>query len=254
MTTANLSLVLALSLTTVDAQEEVALTKIALLPVVVEGDQVDDVAKLADDLFLTAVKSYGGFEVIGHSDISSIIDFEAQKQILGCEDAACFAEIGGALGVDRLMSVRVSRIKGEWVTTSKLINSKTVLVEARGSHFLRGDSRAYMDTVPLVVSDLFAQTPFAREDTSPLWIAGWTVTGLGAAGLAVGTYFGIQARSDYGRATSTTETGGQKFVEPGEDNQKLENIFLISSAAVLAVGAGLLAWDLWPKSEGEADT
>ena len=39
-----------------------------------------------------------------------MLAFEKQRQMLGCADTGCIAEIGGALGVDYIISGKVTRI------------------------------------------------------------------------------------------------------------------------------------------------
>jgi hypothetical protein len=52
----------------------------------------------------------GVFKVITSEAIRSMLAFEKQKQMLGCTDAGCVAELGGALGADYLISGKVSRL------------------------------------------------------------------------------------------------------------------------------------------------
>jgi hypothetical protein len=52
----------------------------------------------------------GVFKVITSDAIRAMLAFEKQRQMLGCTDADCLAEVGGALGVDYLVSGKVSRL------------------------------------------------------------------------------------------------------------------------------------------------
>ena len=52
----------------------------------------------------------GAFHVVTSEAIRSMLAFEKQRQMLGCADAGCIADIGGALGVDWLVSGKVSRL------------------------------------------------------------------------------------------------------------------------------------------------
>jgi len=54
----------------------------------------------------------GAFRVMTSDAIRAMLALEHQKQMLGCSaDAACLAEIGGALGVEYLVSGRVASLK-----------------------------------------------------------------------------------------------------------------------------------------------
>ncbi len=52
----------------------------------------------------------GAFQVVTSEAIRSMLAFEKQRQMLGCTDEGCMAEIGGALGVDWLVSGKVTRL------------------------------------------------------------------------------------------------------------------------------------------------
>ncbi|MBI5545609.1 MAG: hypothetical protein HY901_17115 [Deltaproteobacteria bacterium] len=61
-------------------------------------------------------------KIIAGSDLASIIGFERQKQLLGCADSGCLAELGGALGVEYLLSTEVAEVGGTWLLTAVLLD------------------------------------------------------------------------------------------------------------------------------------
>jgi tetratricopeptide (TPR) repeat protein len=65
-----------------------------------------------------------------------------------------------------------------------------------------------------------------------------TLWGVGAAGAATFTYFGLKARSHYARATDPTFQGAQRESESGKSAQMLANISL--AAAVVSGASGVL--------------
>lgn len=98
-------------------------TKVAVMPtrfLPSANKQVEHAA--VDEAVLTAAHGVAGFEVIGMSDMNAVLGFDKQKQALGCEDTACFAEIGGALGVQRIIDVQVAKADDVWVVSAKLID------------------------------------------------------------------------------------------------------------------------------------
>src|SRR4051812_18069464 len=44
------------------------------------------------------------FKIVTRSEIESVLGLEKLKDSLGCSDASCLAEVGGALGVDRIVA------------------------------------------------------------------------------------------------------------------------------------------------------
>ena len=133
-----------------------ATLKIAVLPVVVEPSAKDRVPALIDDYVLTAVHELGGYVVIGQDDVNTMLGFERQKDLLGCDDTTCFAEIGGALGADKLLVFKVAWLEGRWATSAKVIDLRQAAAERRTTRMLVGDSAALLDAVASVVRELFA--------------------------------------------------------------------------------------------------
>lgn len=140
-------------------------SKLAVLPSQIEESARDQVPGLFDDYLLAAVQNAGEYEVIGQDDINSMLGFEQQKELFGCDDVTCMADIGGALGVDRIVVVKIAKLENDWVTTSKLINITEARVESRSSDFVSGDTKALLQAVPRIVTKLFGGGGDARPAT-----------------------------------------------------------------------------------------
>lgn len=78
-----------------------------------------------------SLKQVKGADVITQEDIKSMLQLEAQKQVLGCDDMSCMAEIGGALGVDRMITGSVGLMENRYVVSLRLIDPRAGKVEAR---------------------------------------------------------------------------------------------------------------------------
>ena len=61
-------------------------------------------------------------QIVGAAEIRAMIGFEKEKQLLGCSEGACLAEIGGALGVEYLLATEGLRLGGTWVINMSLID------------------------------------------------------------------------------------------------------------------------------------
>lgn len=55
------------------------------------------------DAFATELGNMPGIRVITRAELDSMLGFEKLKDALGCNDTSCLAEIGAALGTDRLV-------------------------------------------------------------------------------------------------------------------------------------------------------
>jgi hypothetical protein len=144
-------------------------TKIAVVPTQLESSAKGMVPDLFDDYLLTAVQNTSQAQVIGQDDIGAMLGFEKQKDLMNCDDTSCMADIGGALGVDKIVSVKVARLGEDWVATAKLINIKTTRVEARVNEIVAGDTKALLQAVPRLIAKLFGKAaPDAGMDTRPV--------------------------------------------------------------------------------------
>ncbi len=143
-----------------------ASAKLAVMPTQLDATSQGLVPKLFDDYLLAAVQNAGDFEVIGQEDIAALIGFEKQKEILGCDDAACLADVGNALGVDRLLVVKIACLGEDWVVTSKLINIRATKVEARASEIVSGAVKELLQAVPRIPRQLFAAAQLAPAGAS----------------------------------------------------------------------------------------
>lgn len=65
-----------------------------------------------------------GLEVISRADLASLVGFEEQKLFLGCDDGSCLSELGGALGVDFVLSSQVSEVGGVYLVSLSLLDAR----------------------------------------------------------------------------------------------------------------------------------
>ncbi|MBI5510580.1 MAG: hypothetical protein HY903_17625 [Deltaproteobacteria bacterium] len=128
--------------------------KVAVLPVQIDRSANEQVPTVLDDYVLTAVHKLARFVVIGQDDINAVLGFERQKDLVGCDDASCFAEVGGALGVDQIVSFKLARIGSDWAVTGKVIDIRNAVVLSRSSDFIGGDAKALLSALNGIVAKL----------------------------------------------------------------------------------------------------
>jgi hypothetical protein len=103
--------------------------RVALMPIRTTNVDAALVPSL-DAVLGVELAALGGYEVITAGDIESMLDFERQRDLLTCDDG-CVAEIGGALGVDRIVRTHIGRLGGSFVLDMALINTVAGRAEAR---------------------------------------------------------------------------------------------------------------------------
>lgn len=123
-------------------------------------------AELLNEIALTEAASIGGLDVIGKSDISAVIGFEKQKQVMGCaEDSTCLAEIGGALGVDFILVGSLGAIGDLFRLDLKLVDAKKARVRARVGVTVEGKESKLVAAIQKAVRDLV--TPLVSTEPPP---------------------------------------------------------------------------------------
>jgi len=83
--------------------------KLAVLDFAANGAS-KELASAAGGVAANELDRMGTFQVVTADAIRNMLAFEKQRQMLGCADAGCMAEIGGALGVDWLVSGKVTKL------------------------------------------------------------------------------------------------------------------------------------------------
>src|SRR5689334_6948255 len=97
------------------AQAKPARIKIAVLDVNATGKLAKDEVEGLSALIASEVLAGSRADVIAGADIRSMVGYEKQRQMLGCSDTGCLAEIGGALGADYVVGSEVSVVGGTYL-------------------------------------------------------------------------------------------------------------------------------------------
>jgi hypothetical protein len=145
--------------------------------------------------------------VIGMAEIAAMLDLEAQKQLVGCdEDESCLAEIAGALGVDVLVVGTLAKVGDEHILGMRRIDQRKAQVAGSLSRRLVAeDGEEFLAALGPAVDELFGEYPLREGETRgvddevalrlnpppvPQW-AFWSVAGsaagVSALAAAVGT-------------------------------------------------------------------
>ena len=95
---------------------------------------------------------------MSESDISALLGMEKTKAMLGCTDAGCIAEVGGALGVDRVVHGSVGRVGSSLLVNLSSLDPKKASHAASVSERLKGATdEAFLDALPRIVDDLITE-------------------------------------------------------------------------------------------------
>jgi hypothetical protein len=242
-------------------------TKVAVYEVEL-GPGVDSkVAHLVTTLVASELRKLPSLSVTSQEDIQNLLGLNRQRQLLQCAEASCLAEIGGALGVDQMVTGSLSKLGESQVIVLRV-------VDVRRAQVLRDVNRriqdprpdAILDVLPAMVVELYpkeaaarAPVPTAavtpppqveksqahRRTLAPWWLAGAGLV-VGIAGVSMAGVELANANPQTNPATEVTRYGiSWSQAQIG-----------IAGEALTAVGAaallGGLGWGLFRPSQTQA--
>lgn len=180
-------------------------TKIAVLDVQdVSGDQAAH-ARLLTQIITGELSRDGTLEVISSTQIRNMLGFEKQKQILGCTEGSCLAEIGGALGVDYLLTGQIGKIGSRYRLDLSLVEQAKARTAATVGEFLPAEEDALADAAVRMVTQLLDKAGLRKADSPALDAAiSSSAPGTSHTGAYVG--WGIAAALAVGAGVMTAVT------------------------------------------------
>ena len=134
--------------------------KLAVLQVAAGEGVPQSTAAAITEAVVGEVRRQSHAEVITQREIASILSLENQKAMLGCQTDACMAELGGALGADRLVAGDLARLGESFLLHLRVVDVKKVRVAAQADRRLRGGTiDDVLDVLPAMVAELFPGAP-----------------------------------------------------------------------------------------------
>jgi hypothetical protein len=134
--------------------------KVAVMPLASVEGVPGKTAEALTEAVSAEVRKRSGAQVITQREIGAILSLEQQKAMVGCQNDACFAEIGGALGVDRMVAGDLSVLGESWLFHLKLIDPRKAVVLRNSDRRLRGGTiDDVLDALPAMVGELFPPEP-----------------------------------------------------------------------------------------------
>ena len=139
----------------VHAEEQTAVS-VAVMEFTSKGGVTQEQMDALSDMVANRIRGLGNYQVIGKSDIRAALHLEQQKQMLGCDNESCMAEIGGALGVRWMVVGNVSLFGKTYLLNLKLIDVEKVKVAQGLSKTIKGGEDALVEALPSAVDELMA--------------------------------------------------------------------------------------------------
>ena len=80
-----------------------------------------------------------GAKLVTAADVAQVLGVERQRQLLGCTESGCIAELGGALGTRYILSGQVGRLGGKILLSASVTDARTARSIARLAHPLANE-------------------------------------------------------------------------------------------------------------------
>ena len=151
-----------------------------------------------------------GCDVVSQADIVAMLDYEKQKAVCTDGSDSCLAEIGQALGADRVVAGTLGMLGGDYLITARLMNVKKGQVEGRAEEPVGASASNLRRAAKNVGRRIFGAKDLGADvkiDDTPIvkkgddgglpalfWIGGVTA-GVGVAAAVVGGALAAAAES-----------------------------------------------------------
>jgi len=247
------------------------LTRIALQELQTSGDVDPRIVQVVAESLLAELRKLEKTAAVGMNEINEMLSFEQQRQLMGCEESSCLAEIGGALGVDQLLSGSLSVLGGTVLFSLRrtdLVRARVLGSIARRLTLTTGEE--LLAEIGPSIQELFPEFTLrdgrrrgasveAARQLNPPPIPAWAFfTGVGLTLVAGGisAYSGVQfhgAQTEYrtlATLSATQPINGSELMAIGgrvESLSQQTNLALgVTAGLALVTGVGALFTDFWP--------
>jgi hypothetical protein len=199
---------------------------------------------------------FQGVQVSTDTDIAAVLGLERQRQLLGCSDDVCKAEIGAALGVDGIVLGTVTRLDKSFKMDLRIVAAGTAQVLATASTST-GDSDQLVGTIVVVAESLAHQvatklgksldpkgaTQIVRGPTLAKRYA-WVPAAVGVVVLAGGAAEYAMAKGNFDKLSNPqspllTQAQADAVAAEGRQQQNVAFIGLGIGAAAVVAGAAM---------------
>jgi hypothetical protein len=136
-----------------------------------------DLARTLSELMVIEVRRVAaGQRVFGAEDIKAMVGFQRQKSLLGCEDASCLAELGGALGAQEIVTGTLSILGDDFVLVIRRLDvARVQVIGETTANVPRARPAKLQGTVRAAVDEIYGATaapPPEQHHGAWPWILG----------------------------------------------------------------------------------
>jgi TolB-like protein len=141
--------------------------KIAVMPIAAGEGVEEKTAAALTEAAVAELRRRPDVQLVTPKEISALLSLEQQKVALGCQNEACIAEIGGALGVDRMVTGDMARLGQSWLVHLKVLDVAKARVVTQADRRIKGGTiDDVLDALPSLAEELFPGGKSAAAPTT----------------------------------------------------------------------------------------
>jgi hypothetical protein len=234
----------------VTAEPPRRVVRVAVRGLVAGGDD-ERLASVTTDAIVAELRKLTRLSVIGMDEVRALLDLEAEKQLVGCTDESCMAEIVEALGADVLIVGQVQKIGDGRVFGLKRLDARHPEAATQVNQQLDAEDAAVLAMVGPAIEQLFPEHPVKVGETrgvaptlhlrlSPPPVPVWATVSVAAGGLvALAASGGAVAVNQVLRADAVALAKSSTLENPVSGQDLVEREGAVGAAFVTAVAAGV---------------
>lgn len=126
---------------------------------------------ILNDLVTTELGRAGRYQVISRAEVAALLGYQREQQLLGCQEAACLARLGGALGAELVLAGQIGELGGEFRLSLQVVDARRTVVVARAAQSVPAREDALASAARATLAELVQAMPSdvtARSGGEPL--------------------------------------------------------------------------------------
>ena len=128
--------------------------RVAVMRTLVDGVEAGVGAQISARIS-EVTRARTGAEVLSAEEIQTLLEHERDKQLTGCEQESCLAEVADALGADTIVQARLSRVDGGYALSVSALDAVSARPIGRVDEQWGGEPLLLLDLIKPAVDRLF---------------------------------------------------------------------------------------------------
>jgi hypothetical protein len=122
----------------------------------------DELSQSLAELVSAETERQSGARVLGIADLNALLGLQAQRDLVGCSDSDCFADVVAVLNPRYVLAIAMANLGGSQMLTLKVLDPRNATVLSRTTWTAAGaEPSAFAERLPEIVRE--ALMPLAQQ-------------------------------------------------------------------------------------------